>query len=171
MEKKIEEDKENKNIEIKLSKIELNITEILTEISKQNEEVEYNPDDPFAYPCRSEVTLKTYFERINRYSNIQQSTLIIILIYVDRMCITSGIILNPHNIHRIILGCMILAIKYNEDEYYNNEYYAKVGGVSLDEMNDLEDASFNLIDHNLFISEDIYKKYLEYITNYNDEKS
>ncbi len=87
------------------------------------------------------------------------------------MCITSGIILNPHNIHRIILGCMILAIKYNEDEYYNNEYYAKVGGVSLDEMNDLEDASFNLIDHNLFISEDIYKKYLEYITNYTDEKS
>ena len=117
------------------------------------------------------MTLKTYFERINRYSNIQQSTLIIILIYVDRMCITSGIILNPHNIHRIILGCMILAIKYNEDEYYNNEYYAKVGGVSLDEMNDLEDASFNLIDHNLFISEDIYKKYLEYITNYTDEKS
>ena len=171
MEEKIEEDKENKNIELKLSKIELNITEILTEISKQNEEVEYNPDDPFAYPSRSEVTLKTYFERINRYSNIQQSTLIIILIYVDRMCITSGIILNPHNIHRIILGCMILAIKYNEDEYYNNEYYAKVGGVSLDEMNDLEDASFNLIDHNLFISEDIYKKYLEYITNYTDEKS
>ena len=36
MEKKIEENKENKNIEIKLSKIELNITEILTEISKQN---------------------------------------------------------------------------------------------------------------------------------------
>ena len=171
MEKKIEEDKENKNIEIKLSKIELNITEILTEISKQNEEVEYNPDDPFAYPSRSEVTLKTYFERINRYSNIQQSTLIIILIYVDRICITSGIILNPHNIHRLILGCLILAIKYNEDIYFNNEYYAKVGGVSLKELNTLEEISFELIDYNLFVSDDIYQKYLDYITNYKDEKS
>ena len=87
------------------------------------------------------------------------------------MCITSGIILNPHNIHRLILGCLILAIKYNEDIYFNNEYYAKVGGVSLKEMNTLELTSFELIDHNLFISDDIYEKYLAYITNYNDEQS
>ena len=74
------------------------------------------------------------------------------------MCITSGIILNPHNIHRIILGCLILAIKYNEDVYYNNEYYAKIGGVPLDEINTLEYKSFELIEQNLFISDDIYNE-------------
>ena len=87
------------------------------------------------------------------------------------MCITAGIILNPHNIHRLILGCLILAIKYNEDFYYNNEYYAKVGGVTLDELNILEYKSFQLIEFNLFISDDIFDKYLSYITHYNDENS
>ena len=158
-------------VEEVLNKIELNISEILTEISNQNAEIEFNPDDPFSKQIPSKVGLQYFLGRIIRYSQIEKSTLITILIYVDRMCITSGIILNPHNIHRLILGCLILAIKYNEDIYFNNEYYAKVGGVSLKEMNNLELTSFELIDHNLFISDDIYEKYLAYITNYNDEQS
>ena len=140
--KKEEKDQKISNLEQKLNKLEITISEILTEISNQNAEVEFNPDDPFSRPNPSKVTLQYFFGRIRRYSQLEKSTLIIILIYVDRMCITSGIILNPHNIHRLILGCLILAIKYNEDVYFNNEYYAKIGGVSLDEINSLEYASF-----------------------------
>ena len=86
------------------------------------------------------------------------------------MCTTSGIILNPHNIHRIILGCLLLAIKYNEDVYFTNEHYAKVGGVSIQELNSLEYFSIQLLNFNLYISEDIYQKYLNYITNYSNDK-
>ena len=155
---------------LKSNKLEFIISEILTEISSQNSEVEFNPDDPFSRQNPSKVTLQYFFGRIRRYSQIEKSTLIIILIYIDRVCITSGIILNPHNIHRIILGCLILAIKYNEDVYYNNEYYAKIGGVPLDEINTLEYKSFELIEQNLFISDDIFEKYLAYIIHYDDEK-
>ena len=167
MKKKGEEDQKIPNL--KSNKLELIISEILTEISSQNSEVEFNPDDPFSRQNPSKVTLQYFFGRIRRYSQIEKSTLIIILIYIDRVCITSGIILNPHNIHRIILGCLILAIKYNEDVYYNNEYYAKIGGVPLDEINTLEYKSFELIEQNLFISDDIFEKYLAYITHYDDE--
>ena len=169
MKKKGEEDQKIPNL--KSNKLEFIISEILTEISSQNSEVEFNPDDPFSRQNPSKVTLQYFFGRIRRYSQIEKSTLIIILIYIDRVCITSGIILNPHNIHRIILGCLILAIKYNEDVYYNNEYYAKIGGVPLDEINTLEYKSFELIDQNLFISDDIFEKYLAYITHYDDENS
>ena len=155
---------------LKSHKLESIISEILTEISSQNTEVEFNPEDPFSRQNPSKVTLQYFFGRIRRYSQIEKSTLIIILIYIDRVCITSGIILNPHNIHRIILGCLILAIKYNEDVYYNNEYYAKIGGVPLDEINTLEYKSFELIEQNLFISDDIFEKYLAYIIHYDDEK-
>jgi len=156
---------------LKSNKLESIISEILTEISSQNTEVEFNPEDPFSRQNPSKVTLQYFFGRIRRYSQLEKSTLIIILIYIDRVCITSGIILNPHNIHRLILGCLILAIKYNEDVYYNNEYYAKIGGVPLDEINTLEYKSFELIDQNLFISDDIFEKYLAYITHYDDENS
>lgn len=168
MKKKGEEDQKIPNL--KSNKLEFIISEILTEISSQNSEVEFNPEDPFSRQNPSKVTLQYFFGRIRRYSQIEKSTLIIILIYIDRVCITSGIILNPHNIHRIILGCLILAIKYNEDVYYNNEYYAKIGGVPLDEINTLEYKSFELIEQNLFISDDIFEKYLAYIIHYDDEK-
>ena len=72
----------------------------------------------------------------------------------------------PHNIHRIILGCFLLAIKYNEDIYYTNKHDAEVGGLKVKEINELEFFSFQLLDFNLYISDDIYIKYLKYITNY-----
>ena len=149
-----------------LNKLVINISTILTEISGQNSNIEYNPDDPFSTKSPSNVTLQYFFGRIKKYTKIEKSTLISILIYADRMCTTSGIILNPHNIHRIILGCLLLAIKYNEDLYYTNEEYAKIGGVSLEELNHLEYFTFLLLDFNLFISYDLYQKYLKYITNY-----
>ena len=161
---------EKQKKEEKLNKLELKISEILTEISSQNSNVEYNPDDPFSSKSPSNVTLEYFFGRIKKYSQIEKSTLIIILIYADRMCTTSGIILNPHNIHRIILGCLLLAVKYNEDVYFTNEQYAKIGGVPLKEINDLESYSISFLDYDLFISEDIYQKYLTYISNYQPKK-
>ena len=168
MSRKSSNQENNKNGE-KLNKLELKVSEILTEISNQNSNVEYNPDDPFSTKSPSKVTLQYFFGRIKKYTKIEKSTLIIILIYADRMCTTSGIILNPHNIHRIILGCLLLAIKYNEDLYFTNEQYAKVGGVSVQELNDLELYSIQLLNFNLFISEDIYEKYIQYITNYSNK--
>ena len=167
---KIVEYGEKSKKENKLNKLELKISEILTEISSQNSNVEYNPDDPFSTKSPAKVTLQYFFGRIKRYAQIEESTLIIILIYADRMCTTSGIILNPHNIHRIILGCLLLAIKYNEDIYFTNEQYAKIGGVSLKEINDLESFSIDFLDYNLFISTDIFYKYYKYISNYSTEK-
>ena len=168
MSRKSSNHENNKNGEI-LNKLELKVSEILTEISNQNSNVEYNPDDPFSTKSPSKVTLQYFFGRIKKYTKIEKSTLIIILIYADRMCTTSGIILNPHNIHRIILGCLLLAIKYNEDLYFTNEQYAKVGGVTVQELNDLESYSIQLLNFNLFISEDIYEKYIQYITNYSNK--
>ena len=164
------ENSKKKNEE-KLSKLEKNIATILTEISGQNSNIEYNSEDPFSTKYVSDVTLEYFFGRIKKYTKIEKSTLIIILIYADRICTTSGIILNPHNIHRIILGCLLLAVKYNEDLYFSNEQYAKIGGVSLKELNELEYFSFQLLDFNLYISDDIFQKYYNYISNYSSAKS
>ena len=84
------------------------------------------------------ITIIGYLERIVRYSKTDESTLIIMLIYIDRLCDFNNIILNKYNIHRIIISSVLLAIKYNEDDYFSNMYYAKVGGTSLKEINFLE---------------------------------
>lgn len=97
---------------------------------------------------------------------MENSTTILTLIYADRVCALSGLLLHPHNIHRIILACCLLAIKYNEDDYYANDYYAEVGGVSLEEINVLEYNCISMLNFNLFVEEEIFNKYINYLKNY-----
>jgi hypothetical protein len=54
---------------------------------------------------------------------------------------------------------MLLAIKYNEDYYYSNKYYARVGGISLCELNELEYYLLILLEFDIFIDDDVYEKY------------
>lgn len=58
---------------------------------------------------------------------------------------------------------MIIAIKYNEDDYFDNNFYAKVGGVSRKEIDKLEYEFLSLIDFNLYVSEEVFDKYNNYI--------
>ena len=66
------------------------------------------------------------------------------------------------------MGALILAVKFNEDDYFSNEFYSKVGGVSNAEFNLLENESFLLINHTLWITEEIYLKYENYLKNYQE---
>lgn len=74
--------------------------------------------------------------------------------------------MRENNIHRILLATVILAIKFMEDDYYSNEFYAKVGGVSLQEINNLELECINLLNHNLWVDTEFYNKYRVYLKHY-----
>ena len=100
-----------------------------------------------------QITINKYLMRILKYCMSEPSTMILCLIYIDKICENSNMQLTYLNIHRLILACMILAIKFNEDDYYSNEYYAKVGGISMKEMNQLESNSLLLLDFNVFIDD------------------
>lgn len=58
---------------------------------------------------------------------------------------------------------MLLAIKYNDDVYFGNRHYARVGGISLEELNRLERKTISLLNYNLHINSDTYTKYLRLI--------
>ena len=67
---------------------------------------------------------------------------------------------------RIILAFIVLSIKYNEDDYFANDFYSKVGGLSLQEINVLEYESLILLKHNLFVEDDFFSKYKIYLDQY-----
>ena len=109
-------------------------------------------------------------DRLAKYSKIENNTLLLILIYIDKVCDINKIRLNYFNIHKMILASMIIAIKYNEDDYFSNSFYAKVGGVSKSEIDVLEYEFLVLIDFNLYVSDDLFLKYYDYIKNVEDEE-
>ena len=112
------------------------------------------------------VSIRSYLERL---SKIENNTLLLILIYIDRVCEINKFRLNYFNIHKMILGGMLVAIKYNEDDYFSNSFYAKVGGVTKKEIDTLEYEFLSLIDFNLYVSEELFIKYYEYKKNVDDE--
>jgi hypothetical protein len=46
------------------------------------------------------ITVQGYLERIVKYSKLERSTLIMTLIYIDRMCDFTGLLLSDFNVHR-----------------------------------------------------------------------
>ncbi|KAG0210584.1 hypothetical protein BGX28_009220 [Mortierella sp. GBA30] len=56
-----------------------------------------------------------------------------------RLSVTAnGFRVNSFNIHRLLITCLMVAAKFTSDLFYSNARYAKVGGLSLLELNQLE---------------------------------
>lgn len=109
------------------------------------------------------IPIKDFLEHIYKYTKINTSTLVLMLIYIDRLCNIQKCKLSFHYIHKLILGSIILAIKYNEDEYYSLKLYAKIGGISLSEMINYEFDFINLINYNLHVNEELFSKYNDFL--------
>ena len=122
------------------------------------------------------ISIKDYLLRLQKHSKVNESTIILILIYIDRVCNMNHFIITYYNIHKLILAAFILAIKYNEDYYYSMIYYSKVGGISLTELKNLELEFLILIRYKLYIQTKLFDKYysdlmsLKNVDSENDEE-
>jgi hypothetical protein len=164
-----EEVKEGRRILQKISDL---LTDICEE-SKKEPNLFYKPLKCFYSKNIPLISIKDYLEHIYKYTKINTSTIILILIYIDRICNIHKCKLCYYNIHKLILGSMIIAIKYNEDEYYSQKFYAKIGGVTLAEICNLEYNFLSLINYNLFVNDNLFSKYNDFIlsTDSDDDDS
>jgi len=152
------------------------ISDLLTDIcdqSKKETNLFYKPLKCFYSKIIPLISIKDYLEHLYKYIKLNSSTMILILIYIDRICNIHKCKLSFYNIHKLILGSMIVAIKYNEDENYSLKFYAKIGGVTLGEICNLEYNFLSLINYNLFVNDNLFQKYNDFIlsTDSEDEDS
>lgn len=105
-----------------------------------------------------QISIQDYLDRIQQYSGIEDSTLIISLIYLDRL-VQKNIIITQHNVHKLLFGSILLSIKYNEDQTYKNNYYARIAGVPMKDLAKMEYEFLLLLDFNLFVEESLFEKY------------
>ena len=117
-----------------------------------------------------DISIEEYLIRIQKYANMETSTLIMSLILIDRLCQKANLTLTYHNIHRVIFSAILISIKYNEDNYYDNKYYADIAGVKLKELQLLEYNFISLLHFHLFIQDEIYEKYKKYLFDFEQEK-
>ena len=116
------------------------------------------------------ITIKEYLTRIQIYSGVEYSTLILSLILIDKMCKRSGILLTYFNIHRILFSSLLISIKYNEDSFFNNTFYSQIAGVKPEELQLLEYTFLEYNDFNVFVKDFEYVQYEKYLITKNSDK-
>ena len=135
--------------------------------SKNLKNIEYKHESIFIGKGTPSISIEDYLKRIIKYTNLEESTLLICLIYLDRFINKTNTHLLRSNIHRLIISSAVLAIKYNEDDIYDNNLYSRVGGISAQEFCKLELEFVKGLDYNLFVDEDFFDKYDSYIYKFN----
>lgn len=105
------------------------------------------------------ISILQYLERIHKYSSCSTECFILALIYIDRLIQRANFILTELNVHRVVITSVLLAAKFFDDAYYNNAYYAKVGGVLVSEMNGLEVEFLFRINFSLHVTPEMFAKY------------
>jgi len=59
----------------------------------------------------------------------------------------------------MLITSVMLATKFFDDETFNNLYYAKVGGLQVNELNQLEEKFLSLIQFSLTIQKEVFDRY------------
>lgn len=84
------------------------------------------------------------------------------LALLDRLVrLNSDFILNSKNIHKLFFIALIVAIKMNDDETFTQDFYGKVSGISVRELNFLERAFLENLNYKTFVEVKVLKKYVE----------
>ena len=164
--------RENAAISI-IKKISQLLEDICDENTKNFKENNYGENlkiKPFLSKNIPQISIKDYLERLYKHTKINCSTIILILIYIDRICNIQKFKLTYFNIHKLILASMIIANKFNEEEQYTTKFYSKLGGVPIAEIIFLEYNFFFLLNFNLFVKDELYQKYSDYISSADSEE-
>ncbi|SCV01528.1 LAMI_0G12068g1_1 [Lachancea mirantina] len=111
------------------------------------------------------ITLQQYFQRIQKYCPTTNDVFLSLLVYFDRIAKACNqgksqvFVMDSYNIHRLIISAVTVSTKFFSDFFYSNSRYARVGGISLQELNFLELQFLVLCDFELIVPVDEMRKY------------
>jgi len=134
--------------------------------------------DVFSTSIEPKISIIKYLIRIQYYvNNWEESSMIKpCKIYNDPLCDTgiitigvaliyikrTGLLLDKYNIHRILLLSSLVANKFCQDDPVRNDFFARVGGISLKNINKLEKKFCEELKYNCkFSTEDIMDIFYE----------
>ena len=150
-----------------INAISLNYEEII----KENKElVDFVVKDKFYLRRVPNITLSEYITYIMEHTNINISTIIIAIIYIDMFCEQYKYVLCFNNIYLMFLTACLLSIKFNEDKYISSQFYAEICEIPVDYLNELEKYLCLKLRYSLYVEDTEYNSYYNYLANYIPEK-
>ena len=152
-----------------ISAIALNLKDIIDENIQQGNNRFLWKDNIFYLEQIPPISLENFIHHLMRYTNMNISTLILSVIYIDKFCEKVKYILSFNNIYRLLLISIFISLKYNEDVKVNAQYYADVSGVNVEDLKMLEYQMCTIFDFEFYVDSDYYQQYFIYFSKYSLE--
>ncbi|XP_010464054.1 PREDICTED: cyclin-P3-1-like [Camelina sativa] len=144
------------------------ILEKMIQKNKKPHHTRHNKDDEITMFHGSKapsMSIYRYTERIHRYAQCSPACFVTAFAYILRYLQRPEATSTPRrrltslNVHRLLITSLLVAAKFLERKCYNNAYYAKIGGVSTEEMNTLERTFLFDVDFRLNITTETFEKH------------
>lgn len=145
-----------------ISSIAKNLYEIMEENKLMGNDQLNLKDNIFYLDVIPNISLEYFINHLFKYTNMSISSLILAIIYIDQFCEKFKYALSMHNIFRILLIFVYISIKLNEDINIKPDFYSKVAGVSIKDLNMLEFQMCVAMNFEFFIKSDYYQQYFAY---------
>eukprot|EP00158_Paraphelidium_tribonemae_P006510 Partr_v1_DN27857_c1_g1_i3_m23006 putative Cyclin-dependent protein kinase len=142
------------------------ISHMLSKITAHNDRIPTKTTNITRFHSRQPpaIPLSSYLHRIVQYSTLEKSCLLILLVYIDRISDKHPeFMLSSLTIHRFLIAAVTVVCKVLCDSYCTNTHYARVGGISTQELNTLELEFLFLIDWNLYVDVDLLNQYFVHL--------
>ena len=105
---------------------------------------------------RCSHNLLEYIDYLNDASDTTPTSLIYALMILEEVESKIPRLLSETNTHLLYLTCFYLAIKFLDDVIYPTCQYAKIGGVSLRTLIEMENKVLELLDYKICLKEEDY---------------
>lgn len=133
------------------------IADMIMQLIEHNDKLPLTPSGLTRFHSRAPpaITVHDYLSRIVRYTSLEKTSLMSTVIYVDRLCSAyPAFVVSSLTMHRFLITATTVASKGLCDAFCTNTHYAKVGGITLGELNVLELELLARMDWRIVCSED-----------------
>ncbi|KAK9766739.1 Pho80p cyclin [Basidiobolus ranarum] len=138
------------------------IADMFNRLISHNDQIPLTPSNLTRFHSRTPpgISIYDYLRRIVKYTSVEKPCLIMLLVYIDRVSeLHRSFIISSLTVHRFLITAVVVASKALCDAYCTNTHYAKVGGVSTQEINALELEFLFFIDWKLYCSPETLQQY------------
>lgn len=145
--------------------IQVMVSGMLTKIASHNDQLDAVevPLTRFHSKAPPAISIADYLHRIVQFASIEKTNLLILLVLIDRICENSKFIITSLTAHRFIIAAITVIAKFTCDSYCTNSHYARVGGISTQELNMLEVEFLFLVRWNLFCDSMTLQRYYQHL--------
>eukprot|EP01065_Artemidia_motanka_P008857 TRINITY_DN1449_c1_g2_i2.p2 TRINITY_DN1449_c1_g2~~TRINITY_DN1449_c1_g2_i2.p2 ORF type:complete len:224 (+),score=96.66 TRINITY_DN1449_c1_g2_i2:320-991(+) len=98
------------------------------------------------------LSVQDYFIRLCQYGRSSPSVFPVAGVLLTRLLCGRKVHLNSFSVHRLLIGVFLLAAKLRDDMYFQQSYYAAIGGVPTAEVNRMEQEILRLLDWDIVVT-------------------